>query len=72
MRISKTDPFTGKTNTLELDITLDQYGRIQTGVELIQNIVPHLSPDEREFLITGIVGDSWDQIFPESKEVTND
>ena len=72
MRISKIDPFTGKTNTLELDITLEQYGRIQAGVEPIQHIVPHLPPDEREFLITGIVSDSWDQIFPEPKEVTND
>lgn len=72
MRISKIDPFTGKTNTLELDITLEQYGRIQAGAEPIQHIVPHLTPDEREFLITGIVGDSWDQIFSQPKEVTND
>jgi len=72
MRISKIDPFTGKTNTLSLDITEEQANRIEAGVETIQTIVPHLSPDEREFLITGIVSDSWDQIFPQPREQTND
>ena len=72
MRISKRDPFTGKINILELDITEEQFNRITAGVETIQTIVPHLSPDEREFLITGIVSDSWDQIFPEQQEQIND
>ena len=72
MRISKIDPFTGKTNTLNLDITEEQADRIEKGVETIQTIVPHLSPDEREFLITGIISDSWDQIFTEPQEETND
>ena len=57
---------------MELDITQEQYGRIEAGVEPIQNIVPHLPPDEREFLITGLIDDSWNQIFPEPQEETND
>mgnify|MGYP003304893440 CR=1 FL=1 len=72
MKISKKDPFTGKVNILEIDITVEQYNRVLTGVETIQTIVPHLSPDEREFLITGIVGDSWNKIFPETQEDIND
>ena len=57
---------------MNLDITEEQADRIEKGVETIQTIVPHLSPDEREFLITGIISDSWDQIFTEPQEETND
>ena len=48
---------------MDLDITSDQLDRIEAKVELIQNIVPHLSSDEREFLITGITPDEWDKLF---------
>ena len=57
---------------MSLDITEEQADRIEAGVDPIQTIVPHLSPDEREFLITGIISDSWDQWISETKEETND
>lgn len=59
MKITRTDPFTGKENTMELDITQAQLERWQNG-ELIQNVFPFLTADEREFLKTGITPDSWD------------
>ena len=68
MKITKRDPMTGTVNTLDLDITEEQMGRINAGIETIQQIVPHLSPDEREFLITGITPGSWDSIFPPEQE----
>ena len=30
---------------------------------LIQNVYPFLTPDEREFLITGITPEIWDEVF---------
>ncbi len=58
MLIKKQDPFTGKINTLDLDITQDQIDRWNNG-EFIQNVMPHLKLQEREFLMTGIIHESW-------------
>ena len=59
MQITRIDPFTQKENTMELDITQAQLDRWQKG-ELIQNVFPYLTADEREFIKTGITPDSWD------------
>ena len=40
MQITRTNPFTGKTNTREIDVTYDQLDRWQSG-ELIQVAMPH-------------------------------
>jgi hypothetical protein len=29
----------------------------------IQDVFPHMSPDDREFIMTGIVPEEWDQMF---------
>ena len=33
------------------------------GNGLIQNIFPDLTPDEREFIKTGVTPDEWDNMF---------
>lgn len=68
MIIEKIDPLTGKRNAVEIDLTEDQFTRIEAGVEMIQTIVPHLTPDEREFLISGITAESWNRTFPPERE----
>ena len=65
MQITRINPFTGKTNTREIDVTYDQLDRWQGG-ELIQVAMPHLSSDDREFIQSGI--DNWDQVFDVSSE----
>jgi hypothetical protein len=37
--------------------------------ELIQNAMPHLSADDREFVKTGITGEEWDQLFGGAEEI---
>ena len=59
MLVKKRDPFTGQWNEVELDITQAQIDDWQSGT-LIPNAMPNLSPDEREFLITGIKPGTWD------------
>ena len=66
MNITMTSPFTGKVNTLDLDITAQQLKRWQEG-ELIQNVMPDLSADEREFLMTGYMPGEWEQMFGEEE-----
>jgi hypothetical protein len=62
--ITRKDPFTGKTNTMDLDITEDQLEAWHAG-QLIQHALPRLNADEREFLMTGMMPESWDELFEE-------
>ena len=62
MTITKTSPFSGKTNTLNSDVTEEQIAAWQGG-ELIQRAMPNLTPDEREFLMTGITAEEWAETF---------
>ena len=58
MKITKKSLITGIVRTVEMDITQDQFDQWQDGA-LIQVAMPHLSIDEREFLISGTTPDEW-------------
>ena len=62
MEITKTSIHSGTTRTLDLDVTLDEYADWKAG-ELIQNAMPRLNADEREFVKTGITAEEWEEIF---------
>jgi len=68
MNITKRSTLTGKENTLNIDVTPEQLARIENRMnttELIQNIVPNLSMEDREFLMTGITNEEWIRMFGE-------
>ena len=64
MKVTRQSRLTKQWHTLDIDVTLDQLIKIDNPYrrELIQHIVPHLTPSEREFLITGITDAEWDAI----------
>ena len=62
MKITRVSPFSNKKTTLELDVTARQIASWERG-ELIQDAMPNLTPDEREFIKTGVTPDEWDDIF---------
>jgi hypothetical protein len=64
MIVTKKNIFTGIERSLDLDVTQEQLNRWENG-ELIQNVFPHLSIDEREFLMTGIIGEEWNELTEE-------
>lgn len=64
MDITRTSILTNITRTLNLPVTQDQIDAWQAG-ELIQFACPALSPSQREFLMTGITDDEWDDTFQE-------
>ena len=64
MKITRTSPFTGEINTLDIDVTQSQIDAWYGG-ELIQNAMPNLSADEREFIKSGIPSHEWDNMFGE-------
>jgi hypothetical protein len=66
MLITRTSQISKTNSTMELDITYEQLDRVNNryeSKELIQNIVPNLSMEEREFLITGITPKEWNELF---------
>jgi len=62
MLIQKEHHLTGTVRTLELDITVEQFENWQNGM-LIQDAMPNLTADEREFLITGLLPHEWDEFM---------
>jgi hypothetical protein len=66
MLIRKTSQISKIEHVMDLDITFGQLERIENRYEtkeLIQDIVPNLSKEEREFLMTGITPKEWNQMF---------
>jgi|TARA_R110000803_G_scaffold197800_1_gene261413 hypothetical protein len=66
MTITRTDPITNAINSLSLDVTQEQLNLWQDG-ELIQDVMPNLNADEREFIVSGITIGSWDNLFGEEE-----
>lgn len=70
MQITKTSDFTGKEHSLDLPVTQEQLDNWTSGRMLIQEAMPHLSDDQREFLMTGCTPEEWDEAMgPEDDEV---
>ena len=63
----------GEMNSVILNVDfIDFTVRFQSWIqrkELIQDLFPSLSSDEREFIQTGITRDEWDEIFDDESEV---
>lgn len=54
---------TGKVRTREIDVTEEQIADWEQGT-LIQEAMPNLSDEEREFLISGATQKEWDEAYP--------
>lgn len=65
MKITRTSILSGRTSTREIPVTQEQLDAWQRnrGTVLIQDAFPDLSPDDREFILTGITPEEWDEAF---------
>lgn len=68
---TRTSELTGKQSTMELPLTQEELeaglkrswsANPGIGTEHMQNIFPQLSADQREFLMTGISPEEWDEL----------
>ena len=64
MLITRKSLISGNINSMALPITEEQYNAWEQGT-LVQVAMPHLSPDEREFVMTGITPEEWTETFGE-------
>lgn len=62
MKIVKTSILTGIKHTMDLPVTQDELDRHFYG-EHAQDVWPHLTSGQREFLISGITEEEWSNEF---------
>lgn len=70
MKVTRVNPLTNTMNSMELAITDEQLASWQEGT-LIQDAMPHLTADEREFLISGLMPGDWEKVFGEEQPEAN-
>jgi hypothetical protein len=68
MQITRTSIFSGIKRTLEIDISEEQYQNWSSGGDLLQNCAPHLSADDREFIMTGVTPEEWREAFGDDED----
>ena len=65
--ITRKSLLSGINHTLDIDVEASAYqdwmDTLPMKRPLIQNAFPNLSPEQREFLITGITPEEWDKAF---------
>ena len=62
MMISKVSAISNKMHTMDIDVTDEQLQDWREGTA-IQDAMPNLTPDEREFIKTGITPKEWEEMF---------
>lgn len=63
MKIERTSPFSNITHVVDIDVSEEQLHRWRNG-ELMQDAMPNLTVDEREFIMTGITPGEWNTYLP--------
>ena len=53
-------------NEMEIPVTQEQLDAWKDGM-LIQKAMPNLTPDQREFIMTGITPEEWDDAYGEEE-----
>ena len=62
MIITKTSSLSGIVRTMDLPITEEQLKNFEDGMT-IQDAMPNLTHNEREFILTGVVEEEWEELF---------
>jgi hypothetical protein len=60
--VTRFNPYKGTTLTRDLPITAEQWDAYQAGRH-IQHALPHLSDDDREWILSGLPGGDFDALF---------
>ena len=62
MKIERKSPLSHEYHMMDINVTHKQMADWQNGM-LIQNAMPNISAEEREFIMTGITPKEWDELF---------
>lgn len=64
MLIKRISMISNIEHEMEIDVKEEQIKQWQEGM-LIQDAMPQLTADEREFINTGVTSEEWDKFFGE-------
>lgn len=67
MLITKTSMLSNSVSTRDLPVTQSQIELWEAG-GLIQDVMPELSSEDREFIMSGVTPEEWDSVFSEEEE----
>lgn len=59
---------TGITRTMDIPVTLEQLQLYEMGEQPIQRLMPNLDDNQREFIMTGITEEEWDNAFANQED----
>lgn len=69
MKITRKSDYSGIERTKDLPITDEEWKKWDNGNGcFIQHAFPNLSISDREFILTGMTDEEWDEAFPEDEE----
>ena len=68
MKVTRQSIVSGKTRTKDLPITPVQYVKYIRGEGHVQDIMPDLPPEDREFLISGVTQEEWEELYGKEEE----
>jgi len=68
MKVTRQSMASGKTRTKDLPITPVQYVKYIRGEGHVQDIMPDLPPEDREFLISGVTQEEWEELYGKEEE----
>lgn len=63
MLIKRKSIYSGNISEMDIDVTPTQIDAWYWQGELIQNAMPNLSAQEREFMMSGITPTEWNEMF---------
>lgn len=67
MLITRKSPISGIERTLEIPVTQEELDNWEGGM-LAQEAFPNLTAEHREFIMTGVTPDEWEETMKEGEE----
>ena len=68
MLIKRKSAITGVERTRDIPVNPDDMIAWENGAGNIQDIMPYLNDEDREFILSGITSSEWDSVFSEQIE----
>ena len=62
-KVEKKSGISGKNNVMEIAFDYEHFMQWHVDGKPIQKALPYLTPDEREFMMTGITPEEWEETF---------
>jgi hypothetical protein len=68
MQITRKSVISGIQRTLDIPVNPEDFILWQSGLGNIQELMPYLSANHREFILSGITAEEWERAFSEEAD----